>query len=307
MNKIISLLLNIRGGLNHLGDYGFIDTKPIGDTIPHVVHQTYFSKVLPTEIQENLEKLKQANPGWEFKLYDDHDIEHYIQQHYPSLTKIYHQISPVYGVAKADLFRYLVIYNEGGVYLDIKSSIEKPLNETLQPNDHYLLSHWQNGAGQLHAGIGFHRCINNPHGEFQQWHIIATKGHPFLKAVIENVCNNIVHYNPLLHDTGGWGVVNLTGPIAYTLAISKHLHAHPHRLVSTNADLGLIYSLYESKSLGVTHHSNIKKHYTHRTESITTLSNSQAILFKILGPFVRLAKRILLKFHKRTYRQISQN
>lgn len=272
----------------------------MAERIPQVVHQTYFTKHLPEEIQHNLNALQKTNPDWEFRLYDDVDIEHYIQQHYPTLTHTFQKINPAYGVAKADLFRYLVIYNEGGVYLDIKSSVEKPLNEIIQPDDYYLLSHWQNTPGQLHQGIGFHRCITHPRGEFQQWHVIARRGHPFLKAVIENVCHNIHHYNPLLHDTGGWGVVNLTGPIAYTLAITPHLHAYPHRVADTDAEFGLIYSIYEAKDLGNRHHKHLKKHYTECTDSIIRLSFLNSLLFQLLNPAVQAIKKCLLKHQKRT-------
>lgn len=272
----------------------------MGERIPKVVHQTYFTKQLPKEIQENLNALKQLNPDWEFRLYDDADIEQYIRQYYPTLIRTFQKISPTYGVAKADLFRYLVIYNEGGVYLDIKSSVQQTLNAIIQPDDYYLLSHWQNKTDQLHEGIGFHRCIPHPRGEFQQWHVIARCGHPFLKAVIENVCHNIDHYNPLLHDTGGWGVVNLTGPIAYTLAITPHLGKHPCRTADTNVELGLIYSIYETNNFSNKHHKHLKKHYTECTDSIVQLSLFQGLLFKLLNPAVQLIKKYLLKHQKRS-------
>lgn len=272
----------------------------MGERIPKVVHQTYFTKQLPKEIQENLNNLKLENPDWQFRLYDDADIEQYIRQYYPTLIRTFEKISPAYGVAKADLFRYLVIYNEGGVYLDIKSSVQQPLNTIIQKDDYYLLSHWQNKTDQLHEGIGFHRCIPHPRGEFQQWHVIARRGHPFLKAVIENVCHNIDHYNPLLHDTGGWGVVNLTGPIAYTLAITPHLGKHSCRIADTNAELNLTYSIYETNNFSNKHHKHLKKHYTECTDSIVQLSLFQGFLFKLLNPAVQLIKKYLLKHQKRS-------
>lgn len=271
----------------------------MGERIPKIVHQTYFTKKLPKEIQDNINKLQELNSDWVFKTYDDADIEQYIRLHYPMLIPTFQKINPIYGVAKADLFRYLVIYNEGGVYLDIKSSVAKPLNDIIQPNDYYLLSHWQNGPGQLHQGIGFHRCILNPRGEFQQWHVIARQGHPFLKAVIENVCNNIDHYNPFLHDTGGWGVVNLTGPIAYHLAITPLLDKYPHRIEDTNAELGVIYSIYEVNNFGEKNHKQLKKHYTECTDSIVKVSLFQGLLFKLLNPAVQAIKKYLLKYQKR--------
>ena len=295
MKSTVNLALKIRGSLNRVGDYNFITKRDIGNSIPKVIHQTYHSKTLPPEIQDNIQHLKSMNPDWELKIYDDDDISNYINAHYPELVDIYNKINPVYGAAKADFFRYVLIYNEGGVYLDIKSSLSKPLNDILTADDRYLLCHWQNDSGELHPSIGFHSCIANPFGEFQQWHVIAVKGHPFLKAVIENVCNNIQNYNPCIHDTGGWSVINLTGPIAYSLAIEPIIDLHPHRLERNNSKFSLIYSIFESKGIALGHHKILKKHYTQSNESLVILPFSYRIMFNIIKPIIKLAKNILLK------------
>lgn len=295
MNSIIKLALKIRGSLNRVGDYNFIHKRELGDTIPRIIHQTYHSKTFPPEILENINHLKALNPDWEYRVYDDDDITNYITKNYPELLNIYNKINPKYGAARADFFRYILIYNEGGVYLDIKSSLTKPLNEILTADDRYLLSHWQNDPKALHADMGLHHCIPNAFGEFQQWHVVAAKGHPFLKAVIENVSNNIQNYNPYIHDTGSWGVFNLTGPIAYSLAITPLVHLYPHRLERDNTKFGLIYSIFQSKKVGFTHHKLLKKHYTLLDESLIVLSTPRKIIFNAIKPFIKLTKNILIK------------
>ena len=297
MNSIVNLVLKIRGSLNRIGDYNFIAKRDMGDSIPKVIHQIYIheNKTLPAEIKRNIAHLKVMNPDWELKIYDDDDINSYIKTHYPELVDIYNKINPIYAAAKADFFRYLLIYNEGGVYLDLKSSVEKPLDSIIQKGDKYLLSHWQNSPGGLHANMGFHSCITSSFGEFQQWHIVATKGHPFLKAVVENVCNNIQNYNPILHDTGGWGVVNLTGPIAYSLAIEPIIDLYPHRLERDNSKYGLIYSVFESKGIALGHHKILKKHYTQFNESLIMLPFSYRVMFNTAKPIIKLIKNILIR------------
>jgi len=293
MNCFVNYALKVRGSLNRLGDYNYIAKREMGDNIPKLIHQTYHNKILPPEIQENIQYLKTLNPEWELKLYDDDEILNYIKSHYPKLVDIYNKINPIYGAAKADLFRYLLIYNEGGVYLDIKSSVSKPLNEILRADDRYLLCYWQNGPGDFHPNIGFHRCITSSFGEFQQWHVIAVKGHPFLKAVIENVCNNILNYNPFIHDTGGWSVVNSTGPIAYTLAIEPLIDLYPHRLERDNFKFNLIYSVFESKGIALGHHKILKKHYTQSSESLVMLPFAHQLIFIITRPIIKIIKTTL--------------
>lgn len=298
MKFLVNLALKVRGSLNQVGDYGYISVKAMGNEIPKIIHQTYYHKNLPPEIQQNVDYLKSLNPDWEYRLYDDDDIEAYIHTHYPKLLSIYKRINPTYGAAKADFFRYLLVYNEGGLYLDIKSSLAMPLSEVLLPTDRYLLSHWQNEPGQIHANLGHQNGVNHVFGEFQQWYIVAAKGHPFLKAVIENVCNNIEKYNPFIHDTGQWGTLNLTGPIAYTAAISPLLDKHPHRIARDNSKYGFIYSIFESKGVRLGHIALSKKHYTLSNESIVNLSYVNGFLFNISKPIYIYAKDLIRSLKK---------
>jgi inositol phosphorylceramide mannosyltransferase catalytic subunit len=241
--------------LNRVQDLSVTPLIEMGTEIPKIVHQTFPTKNLPSELLANINQMKELNPNWDFRLYDDLDIETFISAEFPSLLAYYQRISPSYGAAKADFFRYLLLYKTGGVYLDIKSSLSKTLDEIITPSTRYILGHWSNDFGR-------HPSIANPNGEFQQWHIISVAGHPFLKAVIENTCENINTYNPVIHDTGYSGVLKLTGPIAYSLAIESVRYRYPHTLGFDN-DLGLVYSIYNNNSAKNGSHQNLfKKHYT---------------------------------------------
>src|SRR5947207_3041353 len=66
-------------------------------------------------------------------------------------------------------------------------------------------------------------------GEFQQWHIVADREHPFLDAVIKHVRATIAKYTPSKQDTGKAGGLRVTAPTAYTPAIQAIRHKHPHR------------------------------------------------------------------------------
>ncbi len=240
-----------------------------GTTIPRVIHQTFYSKLLPSELQENGAKIKALNPGWEYKLYDDADITAFLRENYaPRILNYFNRISPSYGAAKADLFRYLLLYKCGGLYLDIKSTLTKPLDDILRADDRYLLSNWRNKKGEPFENWGLHTALGDmTDGEFQQWHIVAAPGHPFLKAVIENVLRNIDRYHPSLHGTGKDGVLRLTGPIAYTLAIAPLLHLYKHRFADSQADLGFEYSIYNNSA----HKIVFRSHYANLTEPIVKI------------------------------------
>lgn len=257
-----------------------------GDGIPKIIHQTYYSKDLPPKIEENIAALKAMNPDWEYKLYDDDDIEKFIERYYGiGFLHYYHRINPCYGAARADFFRYLLMYRQGGVYLDIKSSASRPLDQIILPGDRLILCHW--GAGLPDAGRhpwDFKQRLEE--GEFQQWHIICAPGHPYIRQVIQCVMWNIDHYIPSMHGAGLYGVLRVTGPIAYTLAILPLLSANKHRLVASHEDIGLVYSIYN-----VSHNVLIFKHnYKILVEPVIRVSFVSNLLSYLYGCFDRVRR-----------------
>lgn len=265
--------------------YSIVETLPIGERIPKIVHHTYPSKNLTPELAQNLDTLKQNNPDWMFCFYDDEDQITFIKSHFPYLLEYYLSIDADYGAAKADFFRYLLIYKLGGVYLDIKSYVSKPLSEIVTDQTKYLLAYWENPID------GKHDELSDPKGEFEQWHVISVAGHPFLKSVIDSVCRNIRVYNPFFDGKGAMATLKVTGPIAYSIAIAPHINQHPHTL-STDAELGLMYSIYnQNQATKLAHRKIFKSHYSRSTKPLIkqhpVITFSYILLCRIFGKITR--------------------
>jgi len=87
--------------------------------IPLKIYQTWFTKSLPRYMRLNIEKLKQINPEFEHFLFDDNDCREFIKNNFEkNVLETFDKLKP--GAYKADLWRYCVLYINGGVYLDIK-------------------------------------------------------------------------------------------------------------------------------------------------------------------------------------------
>jgi len=241
-------------------------------SIPKIIHQSFATNKLPKELKDNIEKIKKLNPTWEYRFYDDKDVIEFISKNYESkVLELFNKINPKYGAARADLFRYLLIYKVGGIWLDIKSSTNEPLDNILKDDDYFLLSQWQNRFSEPFKGWGFHRLLTHvPGGEFQQWFIISEKENPLIKAVIEKVLTNIHNYNIDVFGVGSYGVFVTTGPTAFTLAIEPLLNSHKHKFVDSIRDLKLEYSIYNSEdnSNKVLHRNLYKTHYDKLREPI---------------------------------------
>jgi mannosyltransferase OCH1-like enzyme len=223
-----------------------ITTVPAGNSVPRLLHQIYFSDVdLPEHIQKNIAHLKKLNPGWDHQLYDLDRMEAFILANYgESMLGYFKRINPKYGAVRADFFRYLLMYQCGGVYLDIKSSLYVPLDAVIKKDDRYLISYWHNKPGETFPTWGMHDEVSiTGSGEFQQWHIVAAPGHPFLKSVIERVLTNMDNYRSDVDGVGFHGVFRLAGGIPYTLSILPLLQKCRHRFVDSQFELGFIYSI----------------------------------------------------------------
>ena len=232
--------------------------------IPKLIHQTMETGDLPDEIKQSVALLKERNPEWKYRFYTANDRIDFVKKNYDQrVVKLYQKINPLYGVAKADLFRYLLIYRVGGAYLDIKSTAKKRLNYIVQDKD-YILAYWQNTPKEpLDLTV-------YPKGEFQQWHVIAVPEHPFLKAVIDLVLENIENYSVEKFGTGKLGVLKTTGPVPYTEAITPLLPLYNHHLHKQEHEIGLRYTIFHN---GIEHMKVITdrqklRHYTKLTEPV---------------------------------------
>jgi mannosyltransferase OCH1-like enzyme len=216
--------------------------------IPKLIHQIYLTGELPDRLKRHVDSLKLRQPGWVHRLYNNEDAEQFITTHYGlEMLATYRLINPEYGAARADLFRQLIIYKLGGVYLDI-------------------LTQWRNGPGELNEGFGLHPELKHiPGGEYTNHHLIGVPEHPFTKAAIERITYNIRHYRPW-SGVGKMGVVRTTGPVAYTLALHPERANAPHRL-TTEEDLGIVFSIRDYE-----HQQVFTRHYSTLTSPVVRLS-----------------------------------
>jgi mannosyltransferase OCH1-like enzyme len=94
-------------------------TLKIHSIIPLNIFQTWHSLELPEKMRENVELLKRQNPEFKHYLYDDNMCREFIKDNFKDdVLYSFDKLKP--GAYKADLWRYCVLYINGGIYLDIK-------------------------------------------------------------------------------------------------------------------------------------------------------------------------------------------
>lgn len=223
--------------------------------IPQLLHQVFLGKrfeELPEEMQANIRYIQGLHPHWRYRLWGEEDVQGFISEVYGAdILRYYQMISPVYRAAQSDFFRYLLLYHFGGVYMDIKATMHRPLDEMLLPTDRYLLYHWNNDAEGPYKGFGRYPDLpiaQYPQGEYPQGFIFASPRHPLLRAVILETMRRLDSYSPFREGVGLWGVLRTTGPIMYTQTIERVRPTLPqgsYRLLRCAEELGMKISIYE--------------------------------------------------------------
>ena len=177
------------------------------DRIPKVIYQTFKTRFLPPSMQEAVVSWIDRNPDYDYFLFDDDAMFAFVDHvdcstfsfSRDDLIRAMRRIRP--GAGKADLFRYLIIYDRGGVYMDVDTVCMAPLHSFIHPEDDVV------------SGIGMR-------GDLHQWGLIYSPRHPFMKRTLENSVSNILEgkFIPMFENT----LEGLTGPPCLDVSI-KHL------------------------------------------------------------------------------------
>jgi mannosyltransferase OCH1-like enzyme len=212
--------------------------------IPQVIHQTVenLGQVLPAYAR-NREEMSALNPHWKINLYTADDREDFIRSVYgKELLNAYLSIDRRYGAARADFFRYLVVLELGGLYLDIKATATKSLDAVIGADDKFITAQWPSMIDGIDiTSVGFHQDLG--FREYQNWFILAAPKHLVLERVVEKVLKNLTEYNPYVCGVGKSGVLRTTGPIAYSKVVHQFIEI-PGVRVATNEQLGLRPSVH---------------------------------------------------------------
>ncbi|WP_276089394.1 glycosyltransferase [Pedobacter sp. JY14-1] len=170
--------------------------------IPKIIHQTFRTSDLPLLTRWHISRFRKRNPDYMYEFYDDNRIEDFLRESFGrDILSGYLKLN--IGAAKADFFRYAVLYKKGGVYLDIDSDICGSLDDFIRPDDHAIIS-----------------AERNP-GLLVQWALVFEPKHPFLEKTMALIMDNISH-NRYPND-----VHQMTGPSVFTHAVSECIAADP--------------------------------------------------------------------------------
>jgi mannosyltransferase OCH1-like enzyme len=98
-------------------------------TLPRFIHQTWKHSHLRWPLSACVQSFQKWNPHWRHVMWTDADCENLIRERLPEFLPFYLSYPP--GILRADIFRVVVLYIEGGVYADLDMECLRSLDELI--------------------------------------------------------------------------------------------------------------------------------------------------------------------------------
>lgn len=103
-----------------------IESGAAAAKIPRIIIQTHETNEVSFETFVATRQLIHMNPDYAYRFFDSEKRRAYIAKNMPAVLGAYDKLG--HGTYQADLFRYCVLYVNGGVYIDCKSTCVEPLS-----------------------------------------------------------------------------------------------------------------------------------------------------------------------------------
>ena len=108
-------------------------------TIPKIIFQTWKTKDVPDKWSVSPKSIKKHMPDWEYVLMSDKENREFVKKYFPDFLSYYDNFE--YNIQRADAIRYMWLYINGGLYMDLDFKVLHPLDELFTNNsDAYLVS-----------------------------------------------------------------------------------------------------------------------------------------------------------------------
>lgn len=149
--------------------------------IPKIIHQIWYQgeNKLPEKFHSRQKLWKDMHINWQYKLWDHKKMQDLIEK-YPKYLKTYRNFK--YMHQKIDFFKYLLLYDQGGAYVDMDTYSLKPLNGLIMeyPEAKLIISELPVNLFESYMIFGYDRAINNGT-------ILSVPGNKFLLDLIDQI------------------------------------------------------------------------------------------------------------------------
>ena len=169
--------------------------------IPKIIHQTSLRRCLMNEIVNVTDTWRKFDDEWSYYFHDNEAVDRLFNKGWPKFPHLLEVAQCIlYGAVKADLWRYLVLWEYGGLYLDIDATpaLFNKMTITDQDDGFFVVEH-----SDL----------------LSQYFMALSPRHPLMYYAIQQSLTNILHERDI-------GYINMplaTGPQALHEAFTNFM------------------------------------------------------------------------------------
>jgi mannosyltransferase OCH1-like enzyme len=151
--------------------------------IPLVLHQTWKSADLPADLKALQQSFLTHHPDLDLRFYDDEAMRSFVHGHFPAYAALFDSFR--FPVLKADLFRLLVVLDQGGIYADMDMECLAPLGPMLA-SDKAVFGIEAHVTATRQAELGYEQPLQIANCIFA-----APAGSPFIAALVADMAEKI--------------------------------------------------------------------------------------------------------------------
>jgi mannosyltransferase OCH1-like enzyme len=164
--------------------------------IPRIIHQTFKTNSLSDKLYEGVRSIIDHNPTYRYEFYDDDRMKDFVGNFdcrgfsfsKDQLLSAFNSIKP--GAGRADILRYLIMYEIGGIYIDIDSKCIKSLDSSISSTDDIVTC-------KVGEAYNHDRTSEQWKHLFPQWFLMYSPKCLIMKSIIEHCITAINTRTPI--------------------------------------------------------------------------------------------------------------
>ena len=140
--------------LRSLGDTSFVQAVAAATATPATagIPKLFWVTMKHVHKLPNIREVADRHPKWVLNIIDDANMNRFFDVVYANTSTLwaFKAIHPAIGAAKADMFRYAVLYAFGGVYFDADTTFSGNLDTYITPADRFVWASEGNPMGDCY-------------------------------------------------------------------------------------------------------------------------------------------------------------
>lgn len=198
---------------------------------PILLLSSKYHKVTSSRISE-FQTMFKLLKGFEILFFNHKARKNYMKKYWS-----HHEIYKLYKLAsfqqmKSDIFRYCFIFDNGGYWLDFKSSVFFNFSTLMQNEQQNLFTYGPTAKIEESFEFLYDRTLLSiTEGNIlNNWFFGATKNSQFIYYVIENISKEYINYKNIMFEIPKKAILELTGPYRITKLFYNYINQNNDRI-----------------------------------------------------------------------------